>query len=111
MKQIDLVGKSVGIVTTTRVQHATPAATYAHTASRKWYSDADMPAGAKKDGCTDISSQLLSNTDIDVSSLRLFFISYLFTIAEFLFRNEFALDWNVSVCAVLCLFPGDHWWR
>ncbi|CAB1348109.1 unnamed protein product [Coregonus sp. 'balchen'] len=59
-------GKSVGIVTTTRVQHATPAATYAHSASRKWYSDADVPASAKKEGCTDIASQLLNNTDIDV---------------------------------------------
>ncbi|KAM6987639.1 alkaline phosphatase, tissue-nonspecific isozyme [Tautogolabrus adspersus] len=59
-------GKSVGIVTTTRVQHATPATSYAHSASRKWYSDSDVPAGAKKDGCTDISSQLLNNTDIDV---------------------------------------------
>ncbi|XP_077397317.1 alkaline phosphatase, tissue-nonspecific isozyme [Festucalex cinctus] len=59
-------GKSVGIVTTTRVQHATPATSYAHSASRKWYSDADMPASAKRDGCTDISAQLLNNTDIDV---------------------------------------------
>ncbi|XP_029923387.1 alkaline phosphatase, tissue-nonspecific isozyme [Myripristis murdjan] len=59
-------GKSVGIVTTTRVQHATPAASYAHSASRKWYSDADLPASAKRDGCTDIASQLLNNTDIDV---------------------------------------------
>nr|XP_019950508.1 PREDICTED: alkaline phosphatase-like [Paralichthys olivaceus] len=59
-------GKSVGIVTTTRVQHATPAASYAHSASRKWYSDADMPEAAKRDGCTDIASQLLNNTDIDV---------------------------------------------
>ncbi|KAM9812543.1 alkaline phosphatase, tissue-nonspecific isozyme [Syngnathus typhle] len=59
-------GKSVGIVTTTRVQHATPATSYAHSASRKWYSDADMPASAKRDGCTDIASQLLNNTDIDV---------------------------------------------
>ncbi|XP_034723862.1 alkaline phosphatase, tissue-nonspecific isozyme [Etheostoma cragini] len=59
-------GKSVGIVTTTRVQHATPAASYAHSASRKWYSDADMPDAAKMDGCTDIASQLLKNTDIDV---------------------------------------------
>lgn len=66
IKQIDLVGKSVGIVTTTRVQHATPATSYAHSASRKWYSDADMPDAAKRDGCTDISSQLLNNTDIDV---------------------------------------------
>nr|XP_061797141.1 alkaline phosphatase-like [Nerophis lumbriciformis] len=59
-------GKSVGIVTTTRVQHATPATSYAHSASRKWYCDADMPASAKKDGCADIASQLLNNTDIDV---------------------------------------------
>ncbi|XP_070289980.1 alkaline phosphatase, tissue-nonspecific isozyme [Salvelinus sp. IW2-2015] len=64
-------GKSVGIVTTTRVQHATPATTYAHSASRKWYSDADMPASAKKEGCTDIASQLLvaryvwNRTDFD----------------------------------------------
>lgn len=66
LTQTGLVGKSVGIVTTTRVQHATPATTYAHSASRKWYSDADMPDSAKKEGCTDISSQLLKNTDIDV---------------------------------------------
>ncbi|XP_026189126.1 alkaline phosphatase, tissue-nonspecific isozyme [Mastacembelus armatus] len=59
-------GKSVGIVTTTRVQHATPAATYAHSASRKWYSDADMPDAAKNEGCTDIAAQLLKNIDIDV---------------------------------------------
>lgn len=48
------------------MQHATPAASYAHSASRKWYSDADMPAAAKKEGCTDIAAQLLKNTDIDV---------------------------------------------
>uniref|UniRef100_A0A8C7YZT3 Alkaline phosphatase n=1 Tax=Oryzias sinensis TaxID=183150 RepID=A0A8C7YZT3_9TELE len=59
-------GKSVGIVTTTRVQHATPAGSYAHSASRTWYSDADMPDSAIGEGCTDISSQLLKNVDIDV---------------------------------------------
>ncbi|XP_043975547.1 alkaline phosphatase, tissue-nonspecific isozyme isoform X1 [Gambusia affinis] len=59
-------GKSVGIVTTTRVQHATPAAAYAHSASRKWYSDADMPDAAQRDNCTDIASQLIKNIDIDV---------------------------------------------
>uniref|UniRef100_A0A673NKJ8 Alkaline phosphatase n=1 Tax=Sinocyclocheilus rhinocerous TaxID=307959 RepID=A0A673NKJ8_9TELE len=59
-------GKSVGIVTTTRVQHATPAASYAHSASRTWYSDADLPTSAVTGGCLDIASQLLRNTDIDV---------------------------------------------
>lgn len=66
MMKTDLVGKSVGIVTTTRVQHATPATTYAHSASRTWYSDADLPSPAKKDNCTDIAAQLIENTDIDV---------------------------------------------
>ncbi|XP_058890236.1 alkaline phosphatase, tissue-nonspecific isozyme [Acipenser ruthenus] len=59
-------GKSVGIVTTTRVQHATPATAYAHSASRTWYSDSDMPLSAKKAGCRDIAYQLIFNTDIDV---------------------------------------------
>ncbi|XP_055074730.1 alkaline phosphatase, intestinal, tandem duplicate 1 [Misgurnus anguillicaudatus] len=59
-------GKSVGIVTTTRVQHASPAAAYAHSVSRSWYSDADMPSSARRQGCTDIATQLVNNTDIDV---------------------------------------------
>uniref|UniRef100_A0A8C6MNZ5 Alkaline phosphatase n=1 Tax=Mus spicilegus TaxID=10103 RepID=A0A8C6MNZ5_MUSSI len=59
-------GKSVGVVTTTRVQHASPAGTYAHTVNRNWYSDAEMPASALQDGCKDIATQLISNMDIDV---------------------------------------------
>ncbi len=35
-------GKSTGVVTTTRVTHATPAACYSHTADRDWESDYDM---------------------------------------------------------------------
>ncbi len=60
-------GKSVGIVTTTRVQHASPAAAYAHSVSRSWYSDADVPSEARRQGCTDIATQLVTNSDIDVS--------------------------------------------
>lgn len=56
----------MGVVTTTRVQHASPAGTYAHTVNRNWYSDADMPARALKEGCRDIARQLISNMDIDV---------------------------------------------
>ncbi|KAF7464500.1 Hypothetical predicted protein [Marmota monax] len=61
-------GKSVGVVTTTRVQHASPAGTYAHTVNRNWYSDADMPASALQEGCQDIATQLVSNMDNDVST-------------------------------------------
>ncbi|KAK1805851.1 hypothetical protein P4O66_012901, partial [Electrophorus voltai] len=59
-------GKSVGIVTTTRVQHASPAAAYAHSVSRSWYSDSDLPPTARREGCADIATQLVTNTDIDV---------------------------------------------
>lgn len=59
-------GKSVGIVTTTRVQHASPAAAYAHSVSRSWYSDADLPFSAREHGCVDIATQLVTNVDIDV---------------------------------------------
>ncbi len=53
-------GLATGIVTTTRVTHATPAAAYAHTADRDWESDAVMPAAAKAAGCTDIALQLVT---------------------------------------------------
>ncbi|KAM9003125.1 intestinal-type alkaline phosphatase 1-like [Sarcophilus harrisii] len=59
-------GKSVGVVTTTRVQHASPSGTYAHVVTRDWYSDADMPREALAGGCKDIASQLVANVDIDV---------------------------------------------
>ena len=49
-------GMSTGIVTTTRVTHATPGCAYAHTADRNWESDADIKERAKDDGskCKDI---------------------------------------------------------
>lgn len=66
MNRAKKAGMSVGVVTTMRVQHASPAGTYAHTVNRNWYSDADMPAQALKEGCQDIAAQLVSNMDIDV---------------------------------------------
>ena len=52
-------GLATGIVTTTRVTHATPAAAYAHSADRDWETDATMPAVAKAGGCLDIAQQLV----------------------------------------------------
>ncbi|KAM6389303.1 intestinal-type alkaline phosphatase-like [Pluvialis apricaria] len=59
-------GKAVGIVTTTRVQHASPSGTYAHVVNRDWYADASMPADARRQGCKDIAWQLVHNVDINV---------------------------------------------
>jgi len=49
-------GMSTGVVTTTRITHATPAVNYAHIAERDWESDADLPAGAT---VKDIARQLI----------------------------------------------------
>ncbi|XP_077146318.1 intestinal-type alkaline phosphatase-like isoform X2 [Ranitomeya variabilis] len=66
LKRAKAAGKSVGIVTTTRVQHASPSGNYAHIADRDWYSDANMPQEALDLGCHDIAYQLVYNTEIDV---------------------------------------------
>jgi alkaline phosphatase len=52
-------GRSTGIVTTTRLTHATPAATYAHTPERHWEGDSLMPPEALAAGCQDIAAQLI----------------------------------------------------
>ncbi|XP_048810610.1 intestinal-type alkaline phosphatase-like [Lagopus muta] len=59
-------GKAVGIVTTSRVQHASPSGTYAHVVDRNWYADASMPPEAIAQGCKDIAWQLVHNVDINV---------------------------------------------
>ncbi|XP_078524179.1 alkaline phosphatase-like [Lissotriton helveticus] len=66
LRRAKKAGKSVGIVTTTRVQHASPAAAYSHVVSRDWYSDAYMPKDAINQSCTDIAYQLVHNIDLDV---------------------------------------------
>ncbi len=52
-------GKSVGLVTTTRITHATPAACYAHSPERDWESDADLPSEARNANFPDIARQLI----------------------------------------------------
>jgi alkaline phosphatase len=59
LQQAEDRGLATGIVTTTRITHATPAATFAHTPERDWEGDADMPAEALAQGCRDIASQLI----------------------------------------------------
>ncbi|WP_298768185.1 alkaline phosphatase [uncultured Shewanella sp.] len=58
-----MAGMSTGVVSTARVTHATPAATYAHVPERNWESDADLPDEAVANNCTDIAKQLLDFND------------------------------------------------
>ncbi len=54
----EIAGMSTGIISTARITHATPAATYAKSADRNWEDNSDMPeTGAE--GCADIALQLV----------------------------------------------------
>ena len=61
-------GRWGGVVTQTRITHATPAAAYAHVANRDW--EADIPPGVDgRDLCKDNGYQLVmdeNNQDIRV---------------------------------------------
>jgi alkaline phosphatase len=70
------MGLSTGVVTTTTLTHATPAAAYAHVADRDWEVDADMPDGT---GCSDIAAQLIDQpfgdgVDVAMGGGREFFL-------------------------------------
>lgn len=52
-------GLSTGVVTTTRVTHATPGACYAHVPERDWEDDSSIPPEQRKAGAVDIARQLI----------------------------------------------------
>ncbi|MFK7859812.1 MAG: alkaline phosphatase [Granulosicoccus sp.] len=56
----EIKGLATGLVTTTRVTHATPAATYAKSANRGWEDISDQSAEVIEQGCEDIASQLVN---------------------------------------------------
>ena len=77
----ELKGMATGIVSTARITHATPAATYAKSADRNWEDDSDMPEEAIAAGCEDIASQLTNFeknlearfSDVDVDGMEVAF--------------------------------------
>lgn len=61
-------GKRTGIVTTSRITHATPAAGYAKAANRNW--EGDIHISCDNRPCKDIARQLIEdNPDINVSKI------------------------------------------
>lgn len=57
-EQAEEAGLATGVVSTARITHATPAATYAHTVGRDWENDTSLPEDAVG-VCADIASQLV----------------------------------------------------
>lgn len=59
LEQAEAQGLATGVISTARITHATPAATYSHSVDRDWEVDSVMPAAAKEAGCRDIARQLV----------------------------------------------------
>ncbi len=59
-------GLALGIVSTARLTHATPASVYARSADRNWEADTAIPADQQGKGCKDIAVQLV-DADWDVA--------------------------------------------
>ena len=56
----EIKGLSTGVISTARITHATPAATFAKSADRNWEDISDMPGAAVTAGCKDIADQLVN---------------------------------------------------
>lgn len=54
-----VAGQATGVVTTTRITHATPAATYGHIADRDWETDMEIPEKQRGPDCVDLARQLV----------------------------------------------------
>lgn len=59
-------GKKIGIVSTARITHATPAAVYGHSAHRDWEADSSIPESQRGKGCVDLATQL-TNAKFDIA--------------------------------------------
>ena len=63
-EMVSEAGRSVGVVASPSLAHATPAAVYARTANRNWFHDAP-------EGCTDIATQLIDQFEAGVIDVAL----------------------------------------
>ncbi|KAF4529201.1 hypothetical protein B566_EDAN011447 [Ephemera danica] len=60
IRKAQLAGLATGIVTTTRITHASPAGAYAHTADRDWENDDDVSNDGRDPAvCDDIAEMLI----------------------------------------------------
>ena len=57
----ELAGRATGVVSTARLTHATPAATYARSVDRDWEDDSALSDEARDNGCRDLARQFVEH--------------------------------------------------
>jgi alkaline phosphatase len=60
-------GLRLGLVSSARLTHATPAAAYAHSSERDWEYDGELNDAARAGGCHDIATQFVDGNLFDVA--------------------------------------------
>ncbi len=65
-EEVNRRGLALGIVSTARITHATPASVYARSADRNWEADNGIPEDQRGLGCDDVATQLI-NADFQVA--------------------------------------------
>lgn len=60
-------GLRLGLVSSARLTHATPAAAYAHSSERNWEYDGELNDAARDSGCQDIAAQFVDGNQFDVA--------------------------------------------
>lgn len=64
-------GLSTGVISTARLTHATPAASYARSPERNWEADSNLPQEAVANECKDIAYQLVMRDEADALTVAL----------------------------------------
>lgn len=107
-------GMGTGIVTTTRITHATPAATFAHAPERGWEVDARVPPAERLAGCVDIARQLVEgevgrNLDVVMGGGRMMFLPGGAPDPEYHFMRGLRHDGRDLVQEWRSGNPDGHW--
>ncbi len=110
----EATGMATGVVTTARATHATPAATFSHSAHRNWENDAQLPEAAKAAGCTDIALQMIETPygdgpDVLLGGGRTNFLPAGMPDPEYPDRSGRRKDGRNLVDAWLARHPGGHY--
>jgi len=103
-----------GVVTTTRITHATPASTYTHSVERNWEADRDIPEAARQAGCKDIAWQLVNFSHGDGIEVlfgggRREFLPDTQSDPEYPKRKGLRLDARNLIEAWRQRYPGGQW--
>ena len=117
LEQAGAYGLSTGIVSTARITHATPAATYAHISNRDWENNSELPTTAIDSGLKDIALQLLEQVhktkglQVILGGGRQQFMPTSVTDPEYQYKTGLRTDGRDLIEEFLAVTGGSYIWH